>query len=456
VSPSVHSLDQLKLHRSVLHGFVDRAESVLNRDDVDSAVGLLSMAADFASRNHTGLFTDGRLERQVLRCARRIDTVGPNGETASQPDVVHVVGTSVTRSVEETVSRWARFGVGQSTVVATGDYGSTLDRAAELRGSTAGASLVVLHTDPHDLVPLLAFGVSPRPPVVIVNHHDNVFWPGVAIADLVVSHRATGSALAVDRRCVPVGRTLLLPPWRADDEIWASVLGVVHERALEVSSAMAPPPALPRPFDDRDIELLRELTTADRADGLLGAVHRRGGAIAESVRPRLSVAVLSSNPDNAVESLHRALDTWMTAGTVQLILIDRAGTDEMNSVLDELTGTVLGIRTHGLDDADAITSGLKWAWAPYVAIIHDDASPMIGSWEVSLQLLEDDPSRAVVPIMGMDEHKPDGVLVRVDGQIPSIEQVFDLVGGDVDAQPVDFDRVSVVTGLRSVPVGDDH
>ena len=423
-SPEQH---RLELHQTVHDSFVDRAEFALSRGHVDKAATLLTIAVDVASRNHIGRFTDDRVEYLAARLAASVAgscpvSVVPEDAVA---DVVHVVGEHPTRRVDSTIERWMKCGVGRSRVVTTGRRSEPLrERAATLRTELHHATTVVVHTEPDDLTPLLALGGWARPPVVFVNHSDTVFWPGVSTFDLIASHRAVGSALAVDRRCVSVGRTVLLPPFAADDESWSRALVVIEQRVHEVTPALPPPPSLPRPFEPRDADLARQLDVAGRSDGLVGALQRHRRVLDVADRPELSVVVLASDPDATVECLHRALDAWTISGTVQLIVVDLCGGREMSGVLDELTGTVLAVRASDADPFSAVAAGLKWAWGQYAAIITDSATPMVGGCAAAMATLNDEAPRSVAPIAGLSENEPSGVLVQIDASEHDVEHVF--------------------------------
>ena len=91
---------------------------------------------------------------------------------------------------------------GELRILGTGPAGGGhVARAAELRAMAAGADVVVLYIDPHDVVPVIALaGADPRPPVLFVNHADHCFWIGRATADLVACIRGQGTTIATGRR----------------------------------------------------------------------------------------------------------------------------------------------------------------------------------------------------------------------------------------------------------------
>lgn len=90
--------------------------------------------------------------------------------------------------------------------------GGLIAWARRLQPQLQKADIVVLHPHNYDLVPFLALaGLKDRPPVVLLNHSDHVFWLGATTADLVVSTRVSGRDLCITRRGVPPERNFLLP-----------------------------------------------------------------------------------------------------------------------------------------------------------------------------------------------------------------------------------------------------
>ena len=90
--------------------------------------------------------------------------------------------------------------------------GTLIGRASLLRGLGSGARFVMLHTDQSEVIPLIAFAdADDRPPVLVMNHSDHLFWLGVGIADLLICFRPGGADLAVRRRGVLPERLHVLP-----------------------------------------------------------------------------------------------------------------------------------------------------------------------------------------------------------------------------------------------------
>ncbi len=88
---------------------------------------------------------------------------------------------------------------------------SLLERAGIVRQLAAQCDVVVLHTHPYDVVPLIALGVEGTPPVILENHSDLSFWLGLSVTDVIFDYRPNGQAFTRRRRGVPEPHMALLP-----------------------------------------------------------------------------------------------------------------------------------------------------------------------------------------------------------------------------------------------------
>ena len=88
---------------------------------------------------------------------------------------------------------------------------SSLFEKAEMlrREAWENADVVVLHTHPYSVVPLVAFAVSGGPPVAYLNHLSQQFWVGACIADLVINLRETARDWSEKHR--GIDRNVILP-----------------------------------------------------------------------------------------------------------------------------------------------------------------------------------------------------------------------------------------------------
>jgi hypothetical protein len=87
---------------------------------------------------------------------------------------------------------------------------SAVEKASTVRHiAQTFATLVVLHHDGHDVVPVLAFSCTNSPPVVVLNHADHQFWLGSSVTDVCINLRAAASPHNVLRRSIQ--RNVVLP-----------------------------------------------------------------------------------------------------------------------------------------------------------------------------------------------------------------------------------------------------
>ena len=94
--------------------------------------------------------------------------------------------------------------------------GSSVERALCLRLKASCFERIVLHVNPDDIVPILAFGTKDfSRPVFLFNHADHVFGLGVSIADAFLDIREYGRRLSMRYRGVAAPHILHLP---FDDE----------------------------------------------------------------------------------------------------------------------------------------------------------------------------------------------------------------------------------------------
>ena len=91
---------------------------------------------------------------------------------------------------------------------------SPMKRALELRNVAEGwADIVILHIDPNDPLPTVAFSKMRRElPVLFFNHADHVFSIGTSVSDLILDFRETGQKISVEHRMPRKGSVLLPIP----------------------------------------------------------------------------------------------------------------------------------------------------------------------------------------------------------------------------------------------------
>ncbi|MGA2930249.1 MAG: hypothetical protein ABSG43_30520, partial [Solirubrobacteraceae bacterium] len=225
----------LRCHGEILRRFEDVAESCWTQGRLEDAIGAAGMAAWIAGLNHPGVLASPRLETVLADISRRALPPLPSRTAAAKPERVLVVVTA-TYAVgghTRTLWRWiARDCSRVHTVVTTSQDGvmpegvraavrrsggeivdlparaPALGRAAALRGLAADADVIVLIDHPHDPLPTVAFaGLAERPPIVMMDHGDHLFWLGRGIVDVLMSIRSIGPLFAA-RRGLPGARVL--------------------------------------------------------------------------------------------------------------------------------------------------------------------------------------------------------------------------------------------------------
>jgi glycosyltransferase involved in cell wall biosynthesis len=218
-------------HHAMFRAMVRRA---LATPDEEQRVEMLGLAAQYATGNVCGIYSDWLLESGLLEVARR--RVVPMSDASVPGSFIHVMTrTSGSGGHSRVVARWIDGAPAEEThsvVLLAQDKpvpewltavvkrrGGTLvafaptgpiEAALSLRTLASGFERVVLHADPGDVVPVLAFGADAfARPVLLYNHADHIFWVGVSIADLVVDIGEVGQGLTLTRR--GARRSAILP-----------------------------------------------------------------------------------------------------------------------------------------------------------------------------------------------------------------------------------------------------
>jgi glycosyltransferase involved in cell wall biosynthesis len=223
-----------------LQALIAEARARLAAGRLDAAAALAQAAAQHAWMNHAGRFASPELEELLGRLAERCApglAADERAPLADPRDVLHVAtqcyptgGSTreIVRWFEQDPERRQRLAITRQETGAVPPFvadaaapsggavlldrgrGGLMARAAALRALAATTDAIVLHVHPYDVVPVIALAGIRRPPVVLVNHADHVFWLGTSIADTVLHMRESGRELAEARRGLEPARSAVM------------------------------------------------------------------------------------------------------------------------------------------------------------------------------------------------------------------------------------------------------
>ncbi|MPZ20449.1 MAG: glycosyltransferase [Luteitalea sp.] len=223
-----------------------RLQAPSRQGDADGVLQAVASAARFAVMFHPGRFADGAIEnvafaigtelgecvsdgglplpalrsegrRRVLHVASHVNTLGGHTRMLHhwvRHDQSSCHSVAVTNQQGGPIPHWLADAVRDNggNVTAFPDAWRIRQKAAWLReGAKRAADVVVLHHDPFDVVPIVAFARCEGPPVALVNHADHLFWLGGSVSDVVISLRTAGAEHASSRRFVASNVVLPVP-----------------------------------------------------------------------------------------------------------------------------------------------------------------------------------------------------------------------------------------------------
>jgi glycosyltransferase involved in cell wall biosynthesis len=214
--------------------------------DPESVLRAIASTAHFAATFHAGRFADGAIEnrafefgseltrdqspsvpqmtvargrpgrRRVLHVTSHVRGIGGHTRmihhwVQSDTDSCHsLLVTDPWTAMPDWLSESVRASGGEVTVLPAS--APIRWRASVLRqAARQNADLVILHTDPSDVIPTVAFATEDGPPVALVNHADHLFWLGPSICDLAINLRTAGARHAAARRFVSANTVMPIP-----------------------------------------------------------------------------------------------------------------------------------------------------------------------------------------------------------------------------------------------------
>jgi len=270
--------DALGQNFTVFEDLIRTAERSYAVKNFDAAAAFGQMAADYAGRNHPGLFVSPRLEKLLVQIGENAVLVTSSARrrrstVRSARHVLHVLTQAYSvgghtrfiwrwierdsgriHSVALTRQRGARVPEQlKRAVLARGgriyeidrQSGGLVSRARTLYRLANEVDLIVLHTHAYDVVPVIALACAQhRPPVIVLNHADHLFWLGVSTGDVFAHIRDSGLRLACQRRSIERERSLILPiPLKPADSALSrrfarELLGLEEDQVALLSIAM--------------------------------------------------------------------------------------------------------------------------------------------------------------------------------------------------------------------------
>lgn len=375
--------DEVGVARHGYRALLERAALALGSGETAPGLELLRMAVDVAWRQPVGIMVDLELEYLLRQAGAQVASSSPldwardgGGEPGrnAAPVVVHIVTPGVDTDVRGLVEDW--IGVENSLglvsgIVLTRPGDSPIAESVRLSRELAGADVVILHSEPWDVSPLVALAaVSPRPARVLVDHHPDALTLGVGLADLLVEPDSAGVGVAVSRRFVPPGRCLVLPPPPARPG-WVEE---VHQRLEDIPAPLLPNANLMGPVPVEDRIRAEALRREGRIGGPLSAYLRLGGDLEAPWVPDLSIVILAEHREMTLDLMEELLWGWSGPGWPHLVVVDNSREAALSELAAEAGQSVCLIRpTVPVDRVEAVALALSSCWGPWILVLADTA-----------------------------------------------------------------------------------
>lgn len=237
------AINIMEKNKNIVKSYKNELECELKLKNYENILNIVSKISKFYVYNHAGMYTCETCERALLECAKNLPKVSSiklfNNQNSKARKVLHVLseGYSVgghTRLVKNWIEydkdsthslittwqanslpHWLRESVSRSNgeIISldsiSEDY---LERAMALRNiANDWADIIILYTHMWDPIPVAAFGIEGKIPVVYVNHYDSSFWLGASIADVVIDISEFNQKVTLSKRGVSKSELLPIP-----------------------------------------------------------------------------------------------------------------------------------------------------------------------------------------------------------------------------------------------------
>ena len=255
--PSINSLQQsaminnsfLEKCNSIYEDLAGRILKLYEEGKHELALKWIELAAQFSWQAHPGRYADGKIENIAFEIGRNLKQIlaeeNLNGLTFNVPKlpkstkrhILHIATTIYdTGGHTRLIYRWIKNDmdschslllvnqrnaripnwISETICESGGELISLPSRVPLLIKAkwtreivSSYVDSVILHHNPNDVVPIVAFATEHSPTVAIMNHADHVFWLGSTVVDVVINFRQFAINLSQNRRFT--SHSLLLP-----------------------------------------------------------------------------------------------------------------------------------------------------------------------------------------------------------------------------------------------------
>lgn len=252
IDPTVEQF--LRICSQHYESLIERTNQLRRHGSPEAVLTWIEMVAGFAAMHHPGRFADGGIEnaalelgcdipRTLARGCQPISSTDAVPQKMSRRRVLHVATTILAIGGHtRTILNWIRkdFDSQHSLVlthqaeapipsalpeavaasggqfVSVPDSAALIERARWLRRfAEEKADFVILHLNPNDIVPVVAFAHGTRLPVALVNVADQCFWVGSSVSDMIINLREISITTNRELRYTRNDRLLPIPLFEA-------------------------------------------------------------------------------------------------------------------------------------------------------------------------------------------------------------------------------------------------